>query len=241
MVPKDVCSLCRSLKEAGYRGWIVGGCTRDLLLEREVHDWDIATDAHPEQVSRVFRRVIPTGIKHGTVTVLINGVGYEVTTLRGEGTYSDGRHPDSVSFVEDIDDDLARRDFTVNAIAYDPLEDTWTDPFGGRQDLEARIIRAVGEPLERFDEDGLRILRAARFVATLGFELDPATQQAMAERMSKLRCVSYERVRDELLKTLVSDQPSRGLRIMQQTGAFEAVLPELSPMVGCDQKPPPCL
>lgn len=235
MVPNDVRTLCRLLNKAGHRAWIVGGCTRDLLLGREVHDWDVATDALPDQVSKVFHRVIPTGIQHGTVTVLLNRVGYEVTTLRGEGTYSDGRHPDSVTFVEDIVEDLARRDFTVNAIAYDPLSDAWTDPFRGRADLEARVIRAVGDPRERFDEDGLRILRAARFVSTLGFDLDPATQRAMAERMPKLACVSFERVRDELLKTLASDQPSRGLRIMQKTGAFDVVLPELTPTVGCEQ------
>jgi tRNA nucleotidyltransferase (CCA-adding enzyme) len=234
-VPPDVRSLCHSLREAGWRAWIVGGCTRDMLLGREVHDWDLATDARPEDVTRVFRRVIPTGIQHGTVTVMLRGQGYEVTTLRGDGTYSDGRHPDRVTFVNDLEEDLARRDFTVNAIAFDPLDDSLTDPFGGCRDLEARVIRAVGTPQDRFQEDGLRILRAARFAATLGFELDPETTRAMADCSSRLLCVSGERVRDELLKTLGASEPSRGLRIMQTTGAFARVLPELLPMVGCEQ------
>jgi tRNA nucleotidyltransferase (CCA-adding enzyme) len=234
-VPKDVLTLCRDLRDAGFRAWIVGGCTRDMLLGRPVHDWDLATDARPEDVSRVFRRVIPTGIQHGTVTVLVGGTGYEVTTLRGDGTYSDGRHPDQVTFVDDLQEDLARRDFTVNAIAFDPLEDSLTDPFGGREDIAARLIRAVGRPPDRFEEDGLRILRAARFVATLGFDLEAATRQGMTDCMHRLDCVSSERVRDELVKTLSSDEPSRGLRVMQQTGAFERVLPELLPMIGCAQ------
>jgi tRNA nucleotidyltransferase (CCA-adding enzyme) len=235
MVPRDVHTMCSILREAGWRAWVVGGCTRDLLLGREVHDWDLATDARPEQVSKVFRRVIPTGIQHGTVTVLLHGVGYEVTTLRGDGVYSDGRHPDQVTFVDDLAEDLNRRDFTVNAIAFDPLDGSLTDPFGGQGDLVAKLIRAVGTPRDRFEEDGLRILRAARFVSTLGFDLEPATRQAMTDSMAKLACVSFERVRDELLKTLASDQPSRGLRVMQETGAFDVVLPELIPMVGCDQ------
>lgn len=234
-VPKDVLTLCRNLRDAGFRSWIVGGCTRDMLLGRPVHDWDLATDARPDDVSRVFRRVIPTGIQHGTVTVVVGNTGYEVTTLRGDGTYTDGRHPDQVTFVDDLQEDLARRDFTVNAIAFDPLEDSMTDPFGGREDLAARLIRAVGTPRDRFEEDGLRILRAARFVATLGFDLDPATRQGMTDCMHRLDCVSSERVRDELLKTLSSDAPSRGLRVMQETGALERVLPELLPMVGCEQ------
>lgn len=234
-VPAEVHTLCRILRDNGFRAWVVGGCTRDMLLGRDVHDWDLATDARPEQVIKSFRRVIPTGIQHGTVTVLLKGVGYEVTTLRGEGTYSDGRHPDSVTFVDDLHEDLLRRDFTINAIAYDPLVDALTDPFEGRRDLDAKIIRAVGKPEERFNEDALRIMRAARFVATLGFALDPATRQAMIDAMDRLPCVSFERVRDELLKTLGAPSPSLGLRVMQETGVFEKVVPELTPMVGCEQ------
>ena len=180
-VPAEVLGLCRRLEEAGHRGWVVGGCVRDVLLGelRDLqstdairNDWDIATDARPEEVMKLFRRVVPTGIKHGTVTVLLDDDGYEVTTLRGETSYSDGRRPDSVYFVDDIKDDLARRDFTINAIAYDPLADRLIDPFGGLRDLEAGVLRAVGDAGERFAEDGLRVLRAARFVATLEVELE---------------------------------------------------------------------
>ncbi len=235
MVPDDVCTLCQTLRDAGFRAWVVGGCTRDILLGREVHDWDVATDARPEQVQRTFRRVIPTGIQHGTVTVRIRGSSYEVTTLRGDGTYSDGRHPDEVTFVNDIEQDLARRDFTVNAIAFDPLDGCWTDPFGGRRDLESKTLRAVGRAADRFEEDGLRILRAARFVATLELHLDPDTERAMAGSAHKLPCVSFERVRDELLKTLSAPRPSRGFRVMQTSGVLHVILPELVPMVGCRQ------
>jgi tRNA nucleotidyltransferase (CCA-adding enzyme) len=234
-IPPPVLELCRRLRDAGHRAWIVGGCLRDLLAGRPVSDWDLATSARPEQVQKVFRRVIPTGIEHGTVTVLLGGVHYEVTTLRGEGAYTDGRRPDSVSFVEDIEHDLARRDFTVNAIAYDPLDDQLVDPFGGRADLELRLIRAVGDPFERFSEDGLRVLRAARFVATLEFELDEATAAAIPKTLDTFRKVSPERVRDEWLKTMKADRPSRAFRVMAQTGILAVTYPELAAQRGCAQ------
>src|SRR5688500_12480077 len=184
-VPSEVRELCQRLREAGHRSWIVGGCVRDELLRGEGAggpaargDWDIATSARPEQVTKLFRRVIPTGIQHGTVTVLMRQGQYEVTTLRGETSYSDGRRPDAVYFVDDIKDDLARRDYTINAIAYDPLADKLIDPFDGLVDLTNKTLRAVGDPGARFAEDGLRVLRAARFVATLEVELDPATERA---------------------------------------------------------------
>src|SRR5688572_18520956 len=181
-IPDEVRELSQRLKDGGFRSWVVGGCVRDELLAelRGVptsarNDWDIATDARPEDVTRLFRRVIPTGLQHGTVTVLAPNGQYEVTTLRGETTYTDGRRPDAVFFVDDIVDDLARRDFTINAIAYDPLEDRLIDPFDGIGDLTRRRLRAVGDAAERFAEDGLRVLRAARFVATLEVEIEPAT------------------------------------------------------------------
>src|SRR6185369_15542912 len=168
-IPDDVRKLAARLNEGGFRAWAVGGCIRDELIAetRGVpttpgNDWDIATSARPEQVMKLFRRVIPTGLKHGTVTVLLDGGAYEVTTLRGETTYSDGRRPDEVFYVDDIKDDLARRDFTINAIAYDVLADRLIDPFDGLADLKRRVLRAVGTPSERFAEDGLRVLRAAR-------------------------------------------------------------------------------
>jgi tRNA nucleotidyltransferase (CCA-adding enzyme) len=179
-IPADVLGVCKRLRERGHRGWVVGGCVRDLLRGAPAKDWDIATDARPEEVVASFRRVIPTGIQHGTVTVMVQGTGYEVTTLRGEGAYTDGRRPDSVEFVDDITKDLARRDFTFNAMAIDPIDGRLVDPFDGAKDLEASVVRAVGEAEERFAEDGLRVLRAARFAATLRCSIDGATKRAMA-------------------------------------------------------------
>jgi tRNA nucleotidyltransferase (CCA-adding enzyme) len=191
-------------------------------------DWDIATDATPEQVSRVFRRVIPTGIEHGTVTVLLDGLHVEVTTLRAERGYADGRRPDQIDFVQSIEEDLARRDFTVNAIAFEPVTAAIIDPFGGLGDLERRRLRAVGEASVRFSEDGLRVLRAARFVATLEFELDPATALAIEPSLDSYRRVSAERIRDEWNKTLRARVPSRGFDVMRRHGLLSITAPELS-------------
>jgi tRNA nucleotidyltransferase (CCA-adding enzyme) len=207
---------------------VVGGCLRDLLRGRPAADWDVATSARPEQVQKVFSRVIPTGIQHGTVTVRLGGHGYELTTLRGEGAYTDGRRPDRVEFVSDIEADLARRDFTINAMAYDPIEDTLSDPFGGLADLEAGVIRAVGKAEERFAEDGLRVLRAARFAAALEFDIDPATEAAIRPTLDTFRKVSAERVREEWLKALRSPEPSRAFAVMARTGILEATCPFLA-------------
>jgi tRNA nucleotidyltransferase (CCA-adding enzyme) len=227
-IPREVQELCRQLADKGYRAWVVGGCLRDLLLGRTAADWDLATDALPEQVQRVFPRVLPTGIQHGTVTVRHRGGSYEVTTLRGEGAYSDGRRPDSVSFVSDIREDLSRRDFTVNALAYDPIEQTLVDPFHGAADLERRLIRAVGRAETRFSEDGLRVLRAARFCATLEFELEPSTEAAIASTLDTLRKVSGERVRDEWLKSLKAARPSRAFAVMRRSGILSVSAPQLA-------------
>ena len=230
-----VLEICNELRNAGERAWIVGGCVRDLLLGKGAQDWDVATTARPDKVKQTFPRVIPTGIDHGTVTVLTKGGSYEVTTLRGEGAYSDGRRPDSVVFVRDIDHDLARRDFTVNAIAYDPVDGRVVDPFDGISDINAALLRAVGDPAQRFQEDGLRILRGARFTATLGFELDPATEAAFSGALSTFRKVSPERVREEWLKAMNAAQPSRAFEVMRRTGILEVTFPELLEGVGCEQ------
>ncbi len=228
-IPEDVRTLCRRFEEAGERAWVVGGCLRNILLGHHVADWDLATSAEPRRVQRLFRRVIPTGIEHGTVTVVFQGSTYEVTTLRGEGAYSDGRRPESVFFVNDIEADLARRDFTVNAIAYDPLEKELIDPFGGLEDLERRVLRAVGDPIARFSEDGLRILRGARFLATLeGFTLDPATEAAFRPTLPTFAKVSHERVRDEWMKAMGASHPSRAFEVMARTGILEVTCPELA-------------
>ena len=242
-IPAEVRELCTRLREGGYRSWIVGGCVRDELLselDEKPHadirgDWDIATSARPEQVKKLFRRVIPTGIQHGTVTVMMKETGYEVTTLRGETEYTDGRRPDAVYFVDDIKDDLARRDFTINAIAYDPLEDRLIDPFDGIRDLHARVLRAVGDPAQRFAEDGLRVLRAARFVATLEVDLDPETERAIAPSLGSYRKVSAERVRDEWLKATLAKKPSRAFEVMKNHGLLAITAPELLESVGCEQ------
>lgn len=243
-IPETLRALCARLREKGHRSWIVGGCVRDLIRGAAVADWDVATSAHPKEVTRAFRHVIPTGIQHGTVTVHMpregkaHGDAYEVTTLRGETTYSDGRRPDAVVFVDDIVADLARRDFTVNAIALDPLvtgEAMVIDPFDGRGDLRRKVLRAVGEPAERFAEDGLRALRAARFVATLEHELDPKTAAALRPALDTYRKVSAERVREEWIKTMKARQPSRAFEVMREHGLLEISAPELLPQVGCDQ------
>ncbi len=226
-IPADARSICAILASAGHGAWVVGGCVRDHLLGRPVSDWDVCTSARPEEVVRLFPRSIPTGMAHGTVTVVRGGEHYEVTTLRGEGAYTDGRRPDAVHFLDDVRDDLARRDFTVNAIAYDPLTGLLVDPFGGRDDLRAGLLRAVGDPLQRFREDGLRVLRGARFVASLGFRLEPDTEAAISGALDVFGRVSPERVRDEWVKTLKAPQPSEAFRVMQRRGILARVAPAL--------------
>lgn len=232
--PREVRTISRVLGEAGHRSWIVGGCVRDAALsllfpERPPRqgDWDMATTARPEQVQKLFRRVIPTGIQHGTVTIVLGGQHFEVTTLRGERGHSDGRRPDEVFFVEDLREDLLRRDFTVNAIAYDLEAAELSDPFGGLGDAERGLIRAVGQALRRFEEDGLRVLRGARFCATLGFELEAATRDAMAPSLGSFDKVAFERIRDEWFKALSSSAPSRFARVVAEQGMLERSAPEL--------------
>jgi tRNA nucleotidyltransferase (CCA-adding enzyme) len=208
---------------------------RDLLMGRPHSDWDLATDALPKEVMAIFPRTIPTGIDHGTVTVMVGKTPIELTTLRGEGAYTDGRHPDAVHFVSDLDQDLARRDFTVNAIAIDPLDLTIIDPFGGQRDLATRTLRAVGNARERFSEDGLRVLRAARFVATLDFDLDAETFAAIEPTLDTFRKVSPERVRDEWVKTMKAKRPSRAFDVMLRGGILGVTCPELVLGVGMQQ------
>lgn len=234
-IARPVLEICKELRNAGERAWVVGGCVRDTLRGERVNDWDVATTARPDKVQQVFRRVVPTGVDHGTVTVLWKGGAYEVTTLRGEGAYSDGRRPDHVVFVEDIESDLARRDFTVNAIAYDPVDGRLVDPFDGLTDMRDRVLRAVGNPRERFQEDGLRILRGARFVATLEFELEHDTEAAFRGALDTFRKVSPERVREEWLKSMKARAPSRAFEVMRRTGILEVTYPELLEQVGCAQ------
>ena len=219
-------ALLDELHRAGFGAYAVGGCVRDSLLGLAPHDWDLCTAACPVQVMELFGedRCIPTGLQHGTVTVKRDGKLYEITTFRTEGRYSDGRHPDSVAFVPDLREDLARRDFTINAMAYS-AEEGLCDPFGGREDLARGVVRAVGEPLRRFGEDALRILRLYRFAARFGFAIDEATEEAAKQLASHLDCVSAERIEEELNKLLAAPQP--GAYLEPEVLAF--VLPELLP------------
>ena len=230
-VPANVRAVCATLTEAGYQAVTVGGAVRDALLGRAPGDWDVATSAHPEQVLELFRHTIPTGLQHGTVTV-VTGKGVEshveVTTFRGEGAYSDARRPDHVVFGVPLVEDLARRDLVVNAIAYDPAKDQLIDPFHGREDLAARVLRAVGDPVARFTEDGLRVMRAVRFAAKLEFALDPATETGIAAALPSLAKVSRERISDELRKLLAAREPSRGLVVAARVGIIETILPALA-------------
>ena len=237
IIPASVVRLCERLEQAGFEAHLVGGGVRDMLLRRPVHDWDLATSALPEQVQRICARTIPTGIKHGTVTVLTDHgkLPVEVTTYRGEGAYSDGRHPDSVTFVRSLEEDLKRRDFTINAMALDPLRRRLVDPLCGAADIDARQIRAVGEAEQRFAEDSLRMMRAVRFAAVLEFPVEPQTLAAIPRCLPRLRLVSAERIRDELLKTLEARRPSVGLELMGSTGLMDEVLPELAAGRGLTQ------
>jgi tRNA nucleotidyltransferase (CCA-adding enzyme) len=235
-VPERVLFICKTLKRSGFEAWLVGGAVRDSILGREAHDFDVATNARPDQVVKLFSHVIETGIQHGTVTVMIDDEGFEVTTFRGEGTYSDGRHPDSVEFLNTIEEDLARRDFTMNAVAYDPLRDVVCDPFGGVGDIEDKVIQAVGKAEDRFKEDGLRVLRALRFMSTLGFYLDDSTFQGInSDSLASLARVSVERVHDELFKIMGSVHPTLAMDAMIHTKVLDVILPEMLPMVGCTQ------
>jgi tRNA nucleotidyltransferase (CCA-adding enzyme) len=234
-VAPEVRFVTDKLRAHAKRGWLVGGCVRDLLMGRPHTDWDLATNALPEEVMKIFPRTIPTGIDHGTVTVMVGKEPIEVTTLRGEGAYSDGRRPDSVEFVDDLEQDLARRDFTVNAIAVDPLDLSVIDPFGGQRDIEAKRLRAVGDARARFSEDGLRVLRAARFAATLEFEIDAETFDAISPTLDTFRKVSPERVRDEWVKTMKARRPSRAFDVMRRGGILGVTCPELLLGVGMEQ------
>jgi tRNA nucleotidyltransferase/poly(A) polymerase len=221
---------------SGKEVYLVGGAVRDLLLGREAVDWDLATNARPEEVMGLFKKVIPTGIKHGTVTIRYKGRSVETTTFRTESGYSDGRRPDQVSYAANIEEDLSRRDFTMNAAAVKLPEGSLTDPFSGRDDIKRRIIRCVGKPAERFAEDGLRPLRAVRFASQLGFDLDEATYGAIHGALPTTAKVASERIRDELDKIIASPNPVRGFRLMEETELLHLLLPELAACRNIDQK-----
>ena len=236
-LPAHAARAIAQLEDAGFETWAVGGCVRDSLRGAAPHDWDLCTAARPEQMQAVFagERVLETGAKHGTLTLLTDGGPLEITTFRADGGYSDGRHPDGVRFVAHIEDDLARRDFTVGAMAWHP-ERGLCDPFGGLDDLQEGVLRAVGDPDARFQEDALRILRAVRFASQLGFAVEPETAAAMRRQLARLDCVAAERVRAELTGLLCGRFAQRALLAFRDVIGY--VLPELVPMFDCDQQNP---
>lgn len=236
-IPDILKKMNEIFAQHGYKAYLVGGAVRDMLMRKEPHDWDVTTDATPEQIMSIFRKVIPTGIAHGTVTVHFMKNEIEVTTFRTESDYSDGRHPDKVEYTGNIEEDLSRRDFTINAIASYLGDGTITDPFHGRDDIKRKVIRTVGNPLERFSEDGLRPVRAVRFSAQLGFEIERETLKAISEPeiLKKTSGISLERFRDELLKLMKAEKPSAGLKLMEESGILDIFIPEFKKCRGCIQ------
>ena len=235
-IPQKVEIIINTLEEAGFEAYAVGGCVRDALLGRTPNDWDITTSAKPEQVKVLFHRTVDTGIAHGTVTVLLEKDGFEVTTYRVDGEYEDGRHPKEVTFTASLEEDLKRRDFTINAMAYNPKKGL-VDLFEGQKDLEDKVIRCVGDPLERFTEDALRIMRAVRFSAQLGFSLEENTRKALSVLAPNLKHVSAERIQVELVKLLVSPHPDY-LRTAYEAGITKEFLPEFDRCMKTPQNTP---
>lgn len=233
-LPNDVEYIINTLNKNNFSAYAVGGCIRDSLLGRPPNDWDITTNALPKDIVQIFNHTIPTGIEHGTITILINKTPYELTTFRLDGKYSDNRHPDNVIFTTSLYEDLGRRDFTINSMAYNH-EDGLQDPFNGKKDLSDKLIRCVGSPNLRFNEDSLRMLRAVRFSTQLNFKIDENTEYSILKNYSLIKNVSIERIRDEFSKILLSDTPSIGFKELNKTGLLKIILPELSICVGFNQ------
>lgn len=233
-IPEKVQYIIDELVTNGFEAYAVGGCVRDMILGKNPEDWDITTSAKPHEVKKIFRRTVDTGIIHGTVTVLLNKEHFEVTTYRLDGLYEDNRHPKEVSFTGNLEEDLKRRDFTINAMAYNPAKGV-IDLFGGIDDLKNRLIRCVGNAYWRFDEDALRILRAVRFSAQLDFQIEEHTKEAIKNKAQLLKHISAERVRTELTKLLVSNNPNR-LRLLYELGISKVIMPEIDKMMVTEQK-----
>ncbi len=230
--PEGVAKILKVLSGQGFEAYLVGGCVRDAVMGREPKDWDIATDARPEEVGRLFEKTADTGIKHGTISVILGNKCYEVTTFRIDGGYADSRHPDRVEFTSRLEDDLRRRDFTINAMAWDP-ERGIIDPFGGMRDISDRVIRTVGKPADRFGEDALRMLRAIRFAAVLGFGIEAGTLDGIRQNSSLISRISAERIREELTAVLVSDDPGKFM-LLSDTGLLRYILPEIDECLAPD-------
>lgn len=235
--PEGAKKIINILKQNGHQAYLVGGCVRDSLLGLPVAEWDITTSAEPKAVMGLFKKAVPTGIEFGTVTVILPDGQYEVTTFRSDENYADGRHPKNVIFTDDICQDLSRRDFTINAMAYDPETGELIDEYEGQNDLKKRSIRAVGEPQARFLEDGLRPVRACRFAAKLNFKIEPKTLAAIGQTLKITKKVAPERIRDELVKMMAAAKPSIGIEYMRGSGLLKLILPELEACHGVDQPP----
>jgi poly(A) polymerase len=229
-------SIVERLRAKGFEALYAGGCVRDQLLGLTPHDYDVATNARPEQVEALFPRTVPVGVQFGVIIVLEQGAEIQVATFRGDGAYHDGRHPESVRYT-DAEGDSRRRDFTVNGLFFDPIEERILDFVEGRRDLESRLLRAIGDPSERFAEDKLRLLRAVRFATTLGFEIDPVTWREILVWSPEIHAVSAERIREELVKILLSPNRLRGFDLLDESGLLRQVLPEMEALKGCDQPP----
>ncbi len=235
-VPPEIYEMAEIFHKAGYESFLVGGAVRDQLLGRDAKDWDLTTNALPEQVIKIFRHVIPTGIKHGTVTVIYKKYHVEVTTYRVDGKYTDGRRPDKISFSPSLEEDLKRRDFTINSIAYDLINRCLVDPNNGLADLEAKQIRAIGVAKERFDEDGLRSIRACRFAAQLNFNVTAETFRGIKETHYRIPGLSKERIYEELMKIMGTETPSLSFKLFRDTGLLRILFPELYACIGVKQK-----
>lgn len=238
-LPEDIrdtiISIVKTFRDKGYECYLIGGSVRDLVLGREVYDYDFATDARPEEITKLFRRTVPTGIRHGTVSILLKERQFEVTTYRADGTYIDGRRPESVSFSKELRVDVERRDFTINGLVFDPVAGQVIDHVGGVADLREGRIRTIGDPIMRFSEDGLRPVRACRFAAKLEFTIDPATLEAMKQTLHVVKMVSPERIRDEVMKILDAEKPSIGFEYLRESGILDIILPELAQCHGVTQ------
>lgn len=233
--PEEVVFVIKQLNLNGFEGYIVGGSIRDIILNRPVHDFDITTNATPFEVIKIFNKTIETGLKHGTVTALINKMPIEITTYRFDGIYLDFRHPENVTFSKKIEDDLKRRDFTINSFAFNPVTNEFIDLFNGISDLNDKVIKAIGNPEDRFNEDALRMMRAIRFSSQLGFDIEEKTFKSILSLKDNLSHISIERKRDEFLKILLSSVPSVGINLLNKSGILKDFLPELFDCIGVNQ------
>ncbi|WP_432632914.1 HD domain-containing protein [Brachyspira sp.] len=234
-IPAPIKEIARILNTEGFQCFLVGGAVRDSIMGFTPKEYDITTNAKPEDVQRIFKYTIPTGIKHGTILVILDDMHVEITTFRSDGNYSDGRHPDKVEYTASIEDDLPRRDLTINAMAYNILDGTLIDMFDGMKDIKNKIIRSVGNPYERFTEDGLRIMRAIRFATRLNFNIEKETFDAICHSTGMLTSIAYERIREEFNGILISDNPFRGIELLRKTGILALIMPELMQGFGVAQ------